>query len=129
MTPRLFAATASILLVASLEAAPPASVYYPELRVACQKIARMSMGPAGVTRAQANLLADTYFQIYLGQCGGAEPVQQMKGYWSAPVVVGYAGVRDGALRIDRLTGAVSYRDRPTLYPKDFPRAFSREYSH
>jgi len=88
----------------------------------------MRIVPSGVTRAQANLLADTYFQIYLGQCGGAEPVQQTKGYWSAPVVVGYAGVRDGALRIDSSTGAVSYRDKPTLHPKDFPRAFLREYS-
>ena len=129
MTPRLFAAAATMLVAVSLRAAAPAYTYYPHIRAACEKIAHMRIGSDGVTRAQANLLADAYFQIYLGGCGGAEPVQSMKGHWSAPVIVGYAGVRDGAFRIDRLTGAVSYRGRPTLYPKDFPRAFLQEYSH
>jgi hypothetical protein len=129
MTSRVFAAAATMLVAVSLRAGPPAYTYYPDIRAACEKIAHMRIGPGGVTRAQANLLADTYFQIYLGQCGGAEPVQQMKGFWNAPVVVGYAGVRDGALRIDRPTGVVSYRDKPTLLPKDFPHAFLREYAH
>jgi hypothetical protein len=125
----MFVATATMLVAVSLKAAPPAYTYYPHIRAACEKIAHMRIAPSGVTRGQANLLADTYFQIYLGQCGGAEPVQAMKGYWSAAVIVGYAGVREGAFRIDRLTGAVSYRGRPSLYPKDFPHAFLQEYSH
>lgn len=129
MTRWLFLAVIGIAITASLAAAPPAYVYYPELGGACQKIANMTIGPTGVSRAQANLLADTYFRIYLGGCGGTEPAQQMKDYWRAPVVVGFGAVHDGALRIDRLTGAVSYRGHPTLHPKDFPNAFLREYSH
>jgi hypothetical protein len=129
MTPRLFVAVAILLVAISLRAAPQAYTYYPQIRAACEKIAHMKIGRDGVTRAQADLLADTYFRIYLGGCGGPDPAQSKNGYWSAPVVVGYAGSHEGAFRIDQLTGAVSYRDRPTLYPKDFLRAFLREYSH
>jgi hypothetical protein len=117
MTPRLVVAIASMLLFTSLRAAPPAYVYYPDLRAACQKIARMSIGPAGVTRAQANVLADTYFQIYLGQCGGAEPVRQIKGFWSAPVVAGYAGVRDGVFASTALQVQSRIATSPRFTPK------------
>jgi hypothetical protein len=128
MTQRLFATICAVLLGGSLLAAKPAYLDFPEIRASCEKVAHMRIGPSGVTRTQADLLADTYFQIFLGQCGGSGPVQQMRDHWSAPVVVGIAGAHDGALRIDRFTGAVSYHRKPTLLPKDFPSAFFREYS-
>jgi hypothetical protein len=103
--------------------------YTRELDAACRKAAHLRIGPEGISTAQADLLADTYFQVYFGLCGGPERPQQHVHYWSVPILVGYAGARVGAIRIDRFTGATSYPGKPTVYPKDFPHALSREYPH
>ena len=115
--------------LAQATAAPSACAADPELAAKCEKIAHMRIGSSGVTRAQADLLADAYFRIYLGGCGGPETAQRMNGYWKVATVVGYGGAPDEPFRIDRANGKVSCRGKPTLLPKDFPSAFVREYSH
>lgn len=129
MRSRLLFTLTALLLQTSLCLAEQAVSADHELASACRKAARMIIGRNGVTRAQADLLAETYFQIYYGSCGGALRAQQHERYWSAPILVGPAGVEDGAIRVDRITGAVSHPGKPTVYPKDFPHALSREYSH
>jgi hypothetical protein len=86
----------------------------------------MKVGLHGVTREQADSLADMYFQIYFGACGGPERAQLRNHYWNVPILIGYAGARAGAIHVSRSAGAVSYPGKPTLYPRDFPRALSLE---
>ena len=84
-----------------------------------QKAARIVIGSEGVTRQQAELLAEVYFYSEVNGCGGPLAPQKRDKDWMVPVLVGPAGSRAGALRIRGSTGAVSYPGHRTLLPEDF----------
>jgi hypothetical protein len=91
----------------------------PYLQGQRQKAAHIAIGREGVTRKQAELLAEVYFFSEVNGCGGPDAPVKRGRDWIVPVRVGYAGALAGALRIHGSTGAVSYAGHPTRLPKDF----------
>lgn len=63
-----------------------------------------------ITQNRAHEIACLYFSRYFPRegCGGAGLPVLRGGIWESDVRLGYAGKRSGVIRIDRLTGRVSY---------------------
>jgi hypothetical protein len=87
-----------------------------------QKATRIIIGSEGVTRQQAELLAEVYFFSEVNGCGGPDSPHKRGRDWIVPVRIGPAGAPAGALRISGSSGAVSYKGYPTLLPRDFKKA-------
>ena len=83
--------------------------------------AKVVVGGEGVISEQARLLASMYMVCYISGCGGVEAPSPHRDYWEARVRFGVAGTPAGSIRIDRRTAAISYKGKPTIYPKDFAR--------
>ena len=67
-----------------------------------------------VTADRAWHLAAMYYSHYVSGCGGVGDIVARGDYWEAPVYFGYAGTRQGSIRVHRHSGTVSYGGHPTV---------------
>lgn len=80
-----------------------------------------------ITQDRAHEIACLYFSRYFPRegCGGAGLPNLRDGIWESDVRIGYAGKPGGAIRIDRLTGNVSYagpyRGKPSVSAQNLGR--------
>ena len=79
-----------------------------------------------ITAEEASRLAVTYTVVHVTGCGGTEAPISRGDYWEVPLRAGAVGAREGALRVDRRTGTVSYRWRGKAYPIRSPKQLADE---
>ena len=68
----------------------------------------------GVDKGEAAILAENYFSMYLGSCGGVELPIEKGDYWESGVVAGIAGERLEPIIIEKKTGRISWAGGPTI---------------
>lgn len=69
---------------------------------------------------EAYVLANAYFQVYSGLCGGAELPRDRGDHWEAATVVGYWGREGKPIIIEKKTGTTYSADMPKVVnPRDY----------
>jgi hypothetical protein len=69
----------------------------------------------GISAAEADVIAQSYFLRFGPGCGAAAPVTDGGALWVASTVVGYAAVPTREpIRIDKHTGSVTWSDGPAI---------------
>jgi hypothetical protein len=85
--------------------------------VALSPVSRASSCAAEIDSDRAYALAATYRLRFISLCGASgEPILHAN-YWEVPIVVGQGAEPAGSIRVDRHTGKVSYRGKPTVTPE------------
>jgi hypothetical protein len=75
-------------------------------------LARLST-EKGIGYAEAKVLTEAYFAIFLSGCGFAEGPTLKQGVWRSKARVGFAGEPlPGAIEVDAKTGAIGYQRCP-----------------
>lgn len=70
----------------------------------------------GIDMREACFLSDLYFLRYEGYCGAAGPLKQTKTHWIFDTVVGYGGTPGNDIRIDKVSGRIDHRGKPSSIP-------------
>jgi hypothetical protein len=69
----------------------------------------------GIGHAEAKVLTEAYFAVFLSGCGFAEGPTLKQGVWRSKARVGYAGdPLPGAIEVDAKTGAIGYQRCPSF---------------
>jgi hypothetical protein len=89
-------------------------------------LARVS-ADKGIGYAEARMLTEAYFAVFLSGCGFAEGPTLQQGIWRSRARVGYAGEPlPGAIEVDARTGAIGYQRCPRFRNvEDFREAVER----
>jgi hypothetical protein len=68
----------------------------------------------GVSKEEADKLANVYWRLFCSSCGLVEPARDAGEVWQAQVVSGFMPAPQGDISIHKITGEISWTRGPTI---------------